>query len=541
MNLDEIKKINGSNRITGRIKDRQPRLNIRKIRMKINLVYPIVKFFFFFVALPACTQVLAQGEPAKSKRSSNRNPQYTAVVEYISFMPGEKMPMVQQYPLMQPDSQLNSEVVIEVDKHKLGQVMDGIGGSFNEQGWDALSAFPEQKRREVLDGLFHTKKGAGLCFNRIPIGASDFALSAYSLDDTKDDWELKDFSIKRDEFCLIPYIKAAQAVNSAMKFHASPWSPPGWMKTNGSQTMGGELLSDDRTLKSHAAYLVKFLQAYERNDITIDRLCPQNEPLVAGSYPGCKIPAPLYAKSVKNWILPAVKKSGLKTEVWAGTFNYWRQDTREHFDGILNDRELAEQVGGVSFQYSNINWMKEYLSKYPDVKIQHSESECYNGANAIEEAYRDFQDFVAYTKVGSRLFTFWNMVLPEPHASTWGWSQNSLVVIDKQKQRVTYQPSFSLAMLLGRHVVPASRYVPAVISKGENLIGELHFEPKDCVKFMQTGLDKGEQVAAFVKPDGGTVVFVLNQGNEVQSEIRMKGQKVVVKLPAKTLAAIVIK
>ena len=81
----------------------------------------------------------------------------------------------------------------------------------------------------MLQNLFDTKTGAALRFNRIPIGSSDFARNAYSLDGVTNDWKLKHFSIERDEGCLIPYIKSAQAVNPEMKFHASPWSPPGWM------------------------------------------------------------------------------------------------------------------------------------------------------------------------------------------------------------------------------------------------------------------------------------------------------------------------
>jgi len=34
---------------------------------------------------------------------------------------------------------------------------------------------------------------------RLPIGASDFALDAYSLDDTPGDLELRDFSMERDQ------------------------------------------------------------------------------------------------------------------------------------------------------------------------------------------------------------------------------------------------------------------------------------------------------------------------------------------------------
>jgi glucosylceramidase len=330
-------------------------------------------------------------------------------------------------------------------------------------------------------------------------------------------------------------------MNPAMKFHASPWSPPGWMKTNGSQTGGGELKSDDRTLRSHAGYLVKFLQAYAEQGIFINRLCPQNEPLVAGSYPGCKIPAPLYSKAVREWIIPAVKNAGLKTEIWAGTFNYWNPETHEHFESVLNDTELAHAIGGISFQYSHLPWVHQYHAKYPEVPIQFSESQCFGGNNTETEALRDFQDFASYTRAGSRLFTFWNIVLPEPRKSSWGWRQNSLVVIDKDKQTIMYEPDFALAQLLGRHIITGTRYLPSTIVKGDTLLGALHYPPTEGIGFMKSELENGEQVVAFAKPDGTIVLFVMNQGPSVMTEIRFGGKHVCVMLPEKRLSAIILK
>lgn len=458
-----------------------------------------------------------------------------ASVEFVELTPSEEVPVIKTWN-KQPGQ---AKVIIRAETAPRQQ-MDGIGGSFNEQGWDALAALPEAKRKEVLENLFG-EKGARLGFNRIPIGASDFALSAYSLDDAKDDWELKYFSITRDEKNLIPYIKAAQAINPSMKFHASPWSPPGWMKTNGSMTNGGELKSDERTLQAHAKYLVKFLEAYQKHNIIIDRLCPQNEPLVAGNYPGCKIEASLYAKAVTEFIIPEVKKSRLATEVWAGTFNYWREDTRPHFDGILAAKKMISETAGFSFQYSNTAWMKEFIAQNPDVKLQHSESECYNGANSREEACRDFQDFAAYTKLGCRLFTYWNMILPEPHKSTWGWSQNSLIVIDKEKQSAVYQPSYGVAKLLGRHIVPGAHCLSAAISSGDAHLGSLQFLPKDAVNFMQTDLTRGEQVIAFQKPDQSLVVYLLNQGESVDAEITFGKKRAIVSLPPNKFLAVILK
>jgi glucosylceramidase len=46
----------------------------------------------------------------------------------------------------------------------------------------------------------------------VPIGANDYALEWYRLDETEDDYAMSDFSVARDERILIPYIKAAMAI-----------------------------------------------------------------------------------------------------------------------------------------------------------------------------------------------------------------------------------------------------------------------------------------------------------------------------------------
>ena len=81
---------------------------------------------------------------------------------------------------------------------------------------------------------------------------------AYSLNETANDTAMTNFSIARDKMRLIPYIKAAQAVKSNIRFWASPWSPPTWMKTgpynpntgaSHSNFDGGVMKSDDATLE----------------------------------------------------------------------------------------------------------------------------------------------------------------------------------------------------------------------------------------------------------------------------------------------------
>jgi glucosylceramidase len=92
-----------------------------------------------------------------------------------------------------------------------------FGGCFNERGWTSLSKLREGDRESVLRELFDPVAGARFSLCRMPIGANDFALKAYSYDETKGDFELKHFSIENDRATLIPFIHAAQ--RSAEKGH----------------------------------------------------------------------------------------------------------------------------------------------------------------------------------------------------------------------------------------------------------------------------------------------------------------------------------
>jgi len=62
-----------------------------------------------------------------------------------------------------------------------GQTWEGFGGAFNEKGWIALAS---GARTQAMTLLFSSTDGANFTWGRIPIGASDYASSRYTLDDT---------------------------------------------------------------------------------------------------------------------------------------------------------------------------------------------------------------------------------------------------------------------------------------------------------------------------------------------------------------------
>ena len=132
-----------------------------------------------------------------------------------------------------------------------------------------------------------TGTGIGLSFSAIPMGGSDLARFHYSYDDLpagQTDPTLAGFSIAHDLADIVPLMQQARALNPQLVVMATPWSPPGWMKTSGS-LIGGSLLAS--AYAPFANYFVKYIQAYQAAGIPIDYVSLQNEPLyVPGDYPG---------------------------------------------------------------------------------------------------------------------------------------------------------------------------------------------------------------------------------------------------------------
>jgi glucosylceramidase len=121
--------------------------------------------------------------------------------------------------------------------------------------------------------LFHPTE---LEFNvgRTCIGASDYSAEVYSLDEGDPDPDLKRFSIEHDRKYFLPALQQARKVNPELFLFSSPWSPPGWMKANGSM-LGGSMRK--KYFKTYAQYFLRFLQGYANAGVPIQAVTSQNE------------------------------------------------------------------------------------------------------------------------------------------------------------------------------------------------------------------------------------------------------------------------
>lgn len=326
------------------------------------------------------------------------------------------------------------------------QKWEGFGGCFNELSQAALQRMEKSARGRIYDDLF-LPEGSGLHFNfcRIPIGASDYAESWYSYDEIDGDYAMEHFSIERDRRLLLPYIREALRRNPGMRFFATPWSPPAWMKYPKAYNYG-TLVWTEQNLEAYALYLLRFVQAYEKEGVHISQLHVQNEPVSAQKFPSCIWTGAQLAEFIGRCLGPLFERAGVSTKIWLGTLNGPETDSRapytrynDYANLVLHDPEACRYIEGVSYQWAGKYALHVTRESFPEKKYIQSENECGDGNNTWAYAKYVFELFRHYISGGVRAYVYWNMVLPLAGRSTWGWEQNALITADEDGVRYNHE------------------------------------------------------------------------------------------------------
>ena len=329
---------------------------------------------------------------------------------------------------------------------------------------------------------------------RIPLGASDYALSYYTSNDVPEDFVMRDFNIDRDRFILIPYIKEALKVRPDLKVWASPWTPPAWMKVNEHYSLrsgdwndrpngnrmnpGAQIFNNatafkmqERYLEAYALYFSKFVKEYAKEGVPLFAIMPQNEIAYAPNWPSCTWRAEDLSYFIGGYLGPQFEKDGLDTEIWLGTINYARPS---YVETILDDEKTAGYITGVGFQWGGSNSIPAISVEYPDYKYMQTENKCGEGENDWSSVQRSWETVVHYFNNNSGSYMYWNMVLDETGKSAWGWPQNSMIVIDRETKNIKYTDEFYLFKHLSHFVQPGDHCLKS--SEGENHVA---FKLKD--------------------------------------------------------------
>ena len=266
-----------------------------------------------------------------------------------------------------------------------------------------LSTCSEDVKNKILDEYF--LNNYNLC--RISIASSDFSLNSYSYSYQND---LSDFSISKDIEYVIPIIKEAKNRNKTLKILASCWSPPSFMKTNKNLTNGGNLRPEFK--QTYANYLVKFIKAYEQENINIDYLTIQNEPNAKQIWESCIYSSSQELDLIKNFVYPEFKKNEIKTKILIWDHN------KEKLISRYSKEDISNEISGFAFHwytgdhFENIELLRK---KYPDKLLFHTEGCCgfslFKRKSRIKNAEIYAHDIIGDLNAGINAYIDWNTVL----------------------------------------------------------------------------------------------------------------------------------
>jgi glucosylceramidase len=360
-------------------------------------------------------------------------------------------------------------VPVGIDPNRRYQPIDGFGASFTDASAYLINQkLSPQDRDGLMTSLFDPEDGIGLSFVRNPMGASDFARFVYSYDDMpagEDDYGLERFSISHDRDDILPLTKRALALNPDLKLVASPWSPPGWMKTGG-EMIGGSLKPECYGV--YGDYFIRFLEEYRKEGVEFYAVTPQNEPLyLPGHYPGCSMPASAQAAFIRQSLGPKLRESFPGVRLLCYDHNWDRPDypeyVLEHSGGYVDGVAWHVYGGSPGAQTA-------VLEKFPASEVHFTEASGGEWVPPFEQAFfGTVRTGIEALNNHSRSMVLWNMALDEengPVVPGFGRSTcRGVVTVDQRTGELTYNLDYYALAHFSKFIRPGAVRV-ASESKG---------------------------------------------------------------------------
>jgi glucosylceramidase len=317
----------------------------------------------------------------------------------------------------------------------------GFGGAFTDAACYTFNRLTADAREQLFHEMFHTS-GMGLSVCRICVGSSDYSQTLYSFDEGNADPELTRFSIDHDREYILPILRQARQANPDLFLFSSPWSPPGWMKFNGTM-LGGAMRN--HYLGAYAQYYLKFLEAYAEAGVPIQALTSQNEVDTDqdGRMPACTWPQEYEIQFVRDHLGPLLERSGVGTKIWILDHNYnlWGRAVC-----CLEDERLRRYCNAVAWHgyAGGPEMMTRVQDEYPEVEMYWTEG----GPDYTDPGYlTDWCTwggaFAGVLRNWCRSITGWNLALDERGRPNIGpFSCGGTVTIDSQTREITRSGQF---------------------------------------------------------------------------------------------------
>jgi glucosylceramidase len=395
---------------------------------------------------------------------------------------------------------------------KFQQIL-GFGGAFTDAACYTFNQLAPAAREQLFHELFHPSE-MGLSVGRICVGSSDYSTKLYSYDEGEPDPELKRFSIEHDREYILPVLRQARQANPGLFLFSTPWSPPGWMKFNGTM-LGGSMRN--RYLAVYAKYYLKFLQGYAAEGVPLQALSTQNEVDTDqdGKMPACIWPQEYEIQFVRDHMGPLLESSGMPVKIWLLDHNYnlWGRAVCMLEDDML--RKYANAVAWHGY-YGTPEMMSKVHEAFPEAEMHWTEG----GPDYTDPAY--LTDWCKWGETFSgalnnwcRSITAWNLALDEHGRPNIGpFPCGGVVTINSQTKEITRSGQYW-----------AFAHYSRVIRRGAH-----RFDSQSATAALQH--------VALENPDGQQVLVVTNTGPTRTIELRLANLAAPVPLKANSVTTL---
>lgn len=462
------------------------------------------------------------GDCKKSDSSTGNNPvnpptPATNDMDMWLTKPDQSALLQKQSQVLSFTTTANSFPAIDVDSATAYQPIDGFGYTLTGGSATLINHMDPALKALLLNELFGSSSNSiGISYLRVSIGASDLSSSVFSYDDMpagQTDPTLANFSLSQDLVDLVPVLKDILLINPNIKILGSPWSPPVWMKDNGS-SIGGSLLP--AYYSAYAKYFVKYIQAMQTNGIKIDAITIQNEPANPQNNPSMSMTAAEQANFIKNNLGPEFQSAGISTKIIVWDHNC---DNPGYPLAVLNDAAARQYVDGSAFHLygGDIGALTSVHNTYPDKNLYFTEQ----WTSATGSFNGDLNWHIKNVIIGSmrnwsRVALEWNL------ANDPGYGPHTPGGCTECKGALTISGS-----VVTRNV---SYYIVAHAAK---------FVPAGSVRISSNTISNIVNVA-FKTPAGKKVMIAMNESSAAQGfNIRYKGKWVYTSLSAGEVATYV--
>lgn len=376
------------------------------------------------------------------------------------------------------------------------QMIHGFGGAFTDAAGYVYAQMDQDSRADFIRTYFDPRE-MHYIWGRTSIDSCDFSTEMYAADDDPDDEQLARMDYTRGEKYVLPLLRDAEkAAGQPIHMMLTPWSPPAWMKTNGSRVHGGFLREECQAL--WAEYICRYVKHCMETGMDVRLLSTQNEPQAAQTWDSCLFSGEQERRFISGYLMPAMQKYGIDRHAALLIWDHNKEKVLDRAWETMGDEKMKEMVGGIAFHwYSGDHFENLELAgrQFPGKRLVFSEG-CVEhsiwGTDAeLTGAIHYAHEYIGDLNAGADTFIDWNLLLDEKggpnHVGNFCDAPMMYDTVHHKLQKklsLDYIGHFSRYILPGAVRLGVSRYT-----------GEL-------------------EAAAAQNPDGTTVAVVLNPGRE---------------------------